>query len=226
MFIKVPHNCLFTYTGERGHGVIAKILRGAPDVRKTSGMVTQGQTSSLSKQIHASSIDTTDGASQAKTLQRCKDTINISKHELGHDKLLSVAKPDQKNLSTDILNERTSSAPTEIQTLEFQKLQLQTDILEEVRNRQYKIQIAPSDLIDFGGQKSYDMTHQLFIQHTGSFLLMFDGRYGLHEEIDGVTAKGCIMLTLNIIMHNHQNDDSFSLFITYLLFKTIFPLPD
>lgn len=189
--------CIYIYimsttTGDRGHEVYAKVIRGKPDVCKTSKMVTKGQTSSLSKKKYACQTDTTFGVFQAKTLQKCNDTTNISisKYKLGNEKLLSIAKPDPKHLSTEILYERISSAPIEIQTLEFQKLQLQTDILEEVRNRQYKIEIAPSDLIDFGGQKSYDMTHQLFIQHTGSFLLMFDGRNGLHKKMDGVTAKG------------------------------------
>ncbi|CAG2220279.1 unnamed protein product [Mytilus edulis] len=62
------------------------------------------------------------------------------------------------------------SADTQrMQTFERQKLQLQSDILDEVRNAKYSIKIAPSDLIDFGGQNTYDMTHQLFIQHKGSF---------------------------------------------------------
>jgi hypothetical protein len=39
------------------------------------------------------------------------------------------------------------------------------DIKEELRKGNYKVNIAPSDLVDFGGQKSFDMTHQLFIQH-------------------------------------------------------------
>jgi hypothetical protein len=42
------------------------------------------------------------------------------------------------------------------------------DIKEELRKGNYKVNIAPSDLVDFGGQKSFDMTHQLFIQHKGT----------------------------------------------------------
>jgi anti-sigma28 factor (negative regulator of flagellin synthesis) len=48
------------------------------------------------------------------------------------------------------------------------------DIKEELRKGNYKVNIAPSDLVDFGGQKSFDMTHQLFIRHKGEFILMFD----------------------------------------------------
>lgn len=82
---------------------------------------------------------------------------------------------------------------TQIQIFDIKDLQIQSDILNEVRNGKYKIEIAPSDLIDFGGQKSFDMTHQLFIQHSGSFLLMFDGRFGLNDQLNeypvGVNAK-------------------------------------
>jgi hypothetical protein len=45
-----------------------------------------------------------------------------------------------------------------------------------LRKENYKVNIAPSDLVDFGGQKSFDMTHQLFIQHKGEYILMFNGR--------------------------------------------------
>lgn len=69
------------------------------------------------------------------------------------------------------------------------------DILNEVRSGRYKISIAPSDLIDFGGQRSYDMTHQLFIHHSGSFVLMFDGLIGLDTPLkeypNGKTTAAC-----------------------------------
>ncbi|XP_052075440.1 uncharacterized protein LOC127712877 [Mytilus californianus] len=57
------------------------------------------------------------------------------------------------------------------------------DILKEVKSGQYKIKIAPSDLVDFGGQRSYDMTHQLFVQHGGTFVVMFDGSRDFHEPL-------------------------------------------
>jgi hypothetical protein len=36
-------------------------------------------------------------------------------------------------------------------------------IQEKIKNGTYEIDIAPSDLVDFGGQRSFDMTHQLVI---------------------------------------------------------------
>ena len=60
---------------------------------------------------------------------------------------------------------------------------IQESIKEEIRKRTYKIEIAPSDLIDFGGQRSFDMTHQLFMRHKGTFVLMFNG------NIEGEISK-------------------------------------
>jgi hypothetical protein len=54
----------------------------------------------------------------------------------------------------------------------------------ELRKGNYKVNIAPSDLVDFGGQKSFDMTHQLFIQHKGEFILMFNGSFDFCDPSD------------------------------------------
>jgi hypothetical protein len=48
-------------------------------------------------------------------------------------------------------------------------------IQEKIKNGTYEIEIAPSDLVDFGGQSSFDMTHQLFMRHKGTYVLMFNG---------------------------------------------------
>ncbi|CAG2233678.1 unnamed protein product [Mytilus edulis] len=61
---------------------------------------------------------------------------------------------------------------------------IQDDLLEKIKKGTNIMNIAPSDLVDFGGQKSFDMTHQLFIQHRGTFILMFDGRKGLYTELE------------------------------------------
>lgn len=82
---------------------------------------------------------------------------------------------------------------------------LQRNVLQEIRDGKYKIRVAPSDLIDFGGQRSFDMTHQLFIQHKGTFVLMFDGRYGLFSRLKeypqgNITAKGKYARTNSIYL--------------------------
>ena len=57
------------------------------------------------------------------------------------------------------------------------------DIKEELRKGNYKVNIAPSDLVDFGGQRSFDMTHQLFIQRKGEFILMFNGKFDFCDPL-------------------------------------------
>ncbi|CAC5399574.1 unnamed protein product [Mytilus coruscus] len=56
----------------------------------------------------------------------------------------------------------------------------------------YEMVIVPIDLWDFGGQKIYQMTHQLFITSRGTFLVIFNGSKGIHEEIPDYTElPGC-----------------------------------
>ena len=59
------------------------------------------------------------------------------------------------------------------------------DVLSKVlKNGTYEIDIAPSDLVDFGGERSFDMTHQLFMRHKGTFVLMFNGTIKLLQIIN------------------------------------------
>ncbi|VDI45627.1 Hypothetical predicted protein, partial [Mytilus galloprovincialis] len=56
----------------------------------------------------------------------------------------------------------------------------------------YEMVIVPIDLWDFGGQKIYQMTHQLFITSRGTFLLIFNGSKEINEEIPDYTElPGC-----------------------------------
>jgi hypothetical protein len=61
-------------------------------------------------------------------------------------------------------------------------------IQEKIKNGTYEIDIAPSDLVDFGGQRSFDMTHQLFMRKKGTFVLMFNGTIDLSIKL--TTDKG------------------------------------
>lgn len=79
-------------------------------------------------------------------------------------------------------------------------LSLQHDLLEMIKKGNYFMNIAPTDLVDFKGQKWFDITHQLFIQHRGTFILIFDGRLGLNaklkEYLPGDVTAACKMLQL------------------------------
>ncbi|CAC5412533.1 unnamed protein product [Mytilus coruscus] len=60
------------------------------------------------------------------------------------------------------------------------------DIIKLVRSEcmkgNYEMTIVPIDLWDFGGQKIYHMTHQLFITSRGTFVLIFNGGQRINEE--------------------------------------------
>ncbi|CAG2244432.1 unnamed protein product [Mytilus edulis] len=82
---------------------------------------------------------------------------------------------------------------------------IQADVLDKIKQGTYVMNIAPSDLVDFGGQKSFDMTHQLFIQHKGTFILMFDGRKGLYTSLEeyqpgNVTAASILEHWINSVL--------------------------
>lgn len=95
---------------------------------------------------------------------------------------------------------------------------IQDDLLEKIKTEAYRMNIAPSDLVDFGGQRSFDMTHQLFIQQKGTFILMFDGLRGLDTKLveypQGDVTAACKLLQIchfnpfndhNICIMNHIN---------------------
>lgn len=56
-------------------------------------------------------------------------------------------------------------------------------ILKAVQEGKYTERVVPIDIWDFGGQKDYYMTHQLFITSRGIFVLIFNGNIGLHKHM-------------------------------------------
>ncbi|VDI74649.1 Hypothetical predicted protein [Mytilus galloprovincialis] len=55
-------------------------------------------------------------------------------------------------------------------------------MVKAVKEGKYKQMVVPIDIWDFGGQKEYHMTHQLFITSRGIFILMFDGSIDIHKH--------------------------------------------
>ncbi|XP_071165947.1 uncharacterized protein [Mytilus edulis] len=179
--------------GERGHEILAKILRGNPNVYdQYEHKINQQTMHTHSYHSQAELINKSSSASSILVAVQGKMSTAVQTHQV----LTKCSELMTEDVGTKVSNKGMSAEPNEIKSLDLQTMQLQTSILQEVRDRKYKIKIAPSDLIDFGGQKSYDMTHQLFIQHRGSFLLMFDGRFGLHNQLneypEGVTAASIL----------------------------------
>ncbi|XP_076077014.1 uncharacterized protein LOC143047690 [Mytilus galloprovincialis] len=56
-------------------------------------------------------------------------------------------------------------------------------VFKSLREGKYKQNIIPIDVWDFGGQKDYYMTHQLFITSRGIFVLVFNGSIDLHKHL-------------------------------------------
>ncbi|VDI34649.1 Hypothetical predicted protein [Mytilus galloprovincialis] len=56
-------------------------------------------------------------------------------------------------------------------------------VISSIREGKYKQKIIPIDIWDFGGQKDYYMTHQLFITSRGIFVLVFNGSLNLHKHM-------------------------------------------
>ena len=48
-------------------------------------------------------------------------------------------------------------------------------VIDAIKEGKFKQKIVPFDIWDFGGQKEFYMTHQLFFTSRGVFVLMFNG---------------------------------------------------
>jgi len=135
---------------------------------------------------------------------------------------IAQEKPDTVPQSTDQSTAPTSSFvpekddvniidPRPIKQKSLQNYKIATilgDIKEEIRKGRYKIEIAPSDLVDFGGQRSFDMTHQLFMRYKGTFVLMFNGQIDfsvpLAEYKEKETTEGMLVSDFfNLIFFAH-----------------------
>ena len=161
-------NCI-TLSGFDDH-VLSKVLRGQPEIKQEEHPSIYGE--SLPK---GRTIMTPLAPLPAK------EAITSEKHPAAKSKAILSERTDTalvKGASMEDTYKGLSKAQPQVQKMSKQScITIHEDIKDELRKENYKVNIAPSDLVDFGGQKSFDMTHQLFIQHKGEYILMFDGRY-------------------------------------------------
>ena len=150
------------YSGSDGD-VLFKVLRGKPDIEKPD--------TTLSKNREDVQLqDSSKGCiiPQAHTIPQPTDTSTAPTPSL-----VPGTEKDDVNITEPVRQKSPQNY-------------IITTIQEQIKKGTYKIEIAPSDLVDFGGQRSFDMTHQLFMRHKGTFVLMFNGktdiRGGLGEE--------------------------------------------
>ena len=146
------------YSGSDGD-VLFKVLRGKPDIEKPD--------TTLSKNREDVQLqDSSKGCiiPQAHTIPQPTDTSTAPTPSL-------VPEKDDVNI--------TDPGPIKQKSQNY----IIDTIQEKIKNGTYEIDIAPSDLVDFGGQRSFDMTHQLFMRKKGTFVLMFNGAIDLSIKL-------------------------------------------
>lgn len=192
--------------------IIKKLLLGNPNFED---MTTDNSESNLPTNIQNrvkvdSQLETASNLPSEHTEPAEKAIENLSTNHTAAELTTfpENRKKQQDMLAVEVKVKEQSNIPLPHVTRQTSN-SIQSDVLQEIRDGTYMIRVAPSDLVDFGGQRSFDMTHQLFIQHKGTFVLMFDGRYGLHSPLKeypqgDITAKGkCYQILLKI---NDIND--------------------
>ncbi|CAC5421177.1 unnamed protein product [Mytilus coruscus] len=166
------------------HAVFTRILRGQPNILQTQSKQTdkKSQHKSRFKNFFA----------KIRKTKRSVITEDAKANELAYMETTKTSVKDRFTLASQLEKKHIIHSEGEFKQdvrddiPDVSKLNhyiVREDILEEVRKGRYIMEIAPSDLVDFGGQRSYDMTHQLFVQHRGSFIIMFDGRYDLKKPL-------------------------------------------
>ena len=168
-----------------GGDVLSKVLRGQPD------MTQEKPDTSLSKNredVQPHDSDKGNIIPETHTVSQHKDNT-LSTRTASTPTLVPGIGKDDVNITEPF---RQQSQMLKVSKQNYTTIQ--EDIKQEIRNGKYKIEIAPSDLVDFGGQRSFDMTHQLFMRHKGTFVLMFNGRIDFSVPLDeykqGETAEG------------------------------------
>ncbi|XP_076116759.1 rho GTPase-activating protein 35-like [Mytilus galloprovincialis] len=164
--------------GGRGHNVLTKVVIGKPNREQTS--LCQSVDTDQDQPIELPSPGTKNLESNLQAIET--DINDVSEVNESIEACLRDSQEilDSKTTISEMKKVSSISLP---KTKKIEAYAVHDDILKEVKSGQYTIKIAPSDLVDFGGQRSYDMTHQLFVQHGGTFVVMFDGSKDFREPL-------------------------------------------
>ncbi|CAG2252861.1 unnamed protein product [Mytilus edulis] len=191
---------------DRGHNVMTKLIIGKPN---REILIRQSTDTKQELCIAPFSADCPESSLQVKkknTSFSSKAFVSL-KANIIQDKHLQ----DDKTTPSEVKKDRSISRP---QLKKVESYAVHDDILKEIKSGQYKIKIAPSDLVDFGGQRSYDMTHQLFVQHGGTFVVMFDGSRDFQEPLTeyptgDISNESIVKHWVNSILTYCVDDDDF-----------------
>ncbi|VDI19697.1 Hypothetical predicted protein, partial [Mytilus galloprovincialis] len=133
------------------------------------------------------STDTTNKNIQQKDIVPGKNQTQTKDDRVDKkkDQLSKGRKSDQvveKTINKEAEPEQPSpplQIATGVSAEDIQKL-----IIKVVKKGDYKMKIVPFDLWDFGGQKDYYMTHQLFITNRGVYVVMFNGSIDIYTHLE------------------------------------------
>ncbi|CAC5398856.1 unnamed protein product [Mytilus coruscus] len=97
---------------------------------------------------------------------------------------VTVTSPKQKkcNIAKPVREKYKEKLLKEVEN-ELSRDKINEMIITSLKEGKYKQKIIPIDLWDFGGQKDYYMTHQLFITSRGIFVLVFNGSLDLNKDM-------------------------------------------
>lgn len=111
-----------------------------------------------------------------------KQEINKDMHEkqLESQRIIPPSEVDVKNDPQAKSTVLQSTIPPQKKLMDL--------VFDAIKDGKYKQKIVLFDLWDFGGQKEFYMTHQLFITNRGIFVLMFDARHSLCLKEDSTIA--------------------------------------
>ena len=155
--------------------VLPKVLRGQPDMTQEKPDTTLSKSR---EDVQPQDSDKRNIIPETDTVPQRKD-ITLSTSTAPTPTLVPGTGKDDMNI-TDPFKQQSQILKVSKQNYTT----IQEDIKQEIRKGKYKIEIAPSDLVDFGGQRSFDMTHQLFMRHKGALVLMFNGRIDFCVPLD------------------------------------------
>jgi hypothetical protein len=197
---------------------LSKVLRGEPGMEEENPDTTPSKNreevkpdTNLSKNREEVKPDTTLSKNREEvksdtTLSKNKEEVLLHDSNKGYITPETHAIPQGKDITvspnTTLVNDvNTTDLPTQ---QDYIIATIQEDIKEKIKDGTYEMNIAPSDLVDFGGQRSFDMTHQLFIRYKGTFVLMFNGNIGFsvpleHHEPGETTECKLVSDFLNLI---------------------------
>ena len=133
--------------------------------------------------------------------------------ETKSSKSFGTDQPPSSTSNTSVKESAMGKFLDDISNMSNEKIQ--ELVIEVLKEGKYKQEIVPIDIWDFGGQKDYYMTHQLFITSRGIFVLMFNGSHDIHHH----------MSDLAFLPGHHGKPTTAGNYIFQLMYKNFISLP-